>query len=63
MELKKEKKNIKRIFVDKYGKPSFKKCINIQEFGKKLVEKGIRMDPSISDNIGPILICFGDINF
>jgi hypothetical protein len=31
------------------------------EFGKKLSEKGLSLDPKIADNIGPILICFGDI--
>jgi hypothetical protein len=35
---------IKRIFVDEYGEVSFKKCVNIQEFGKKLSEKGISLD-------------------
>lgn len=54
---------IKRIFVDEHNEPSFKKCVNIQEFGKKLTEKGINLDTRISDNIGPILICFGDIQY
>lgn len=54
---------VKRIFVDEHNEVSFKKCVNIQEFGKKLNDKGIIMDPKISDNIGPIMICFGDINY
>lgn len=52
---------IKKIFVDEYGEVSFKKCVNIQEFGKRLNEKGILLDPSVSENIGAIFICFGDI--
>lgn len=54
---------IKKIFVDEQGEESFKKCVNIQEFGKKLNEKGISLDTKISDNVGPIMICFGDIQF
>ncbi len=37
--------------------------MNIQEFGKKLAEKGIHLDSKIADNIGPIFICFGDIMY
>lgn len=32
---------IKKIFIDEHGEISFKKCVNIQEFDKKLAEKGI----------------------
>lgn len=44
MELKEQMNTIKRIFIDEYGEISFKKCVNIQEFGKKLAEKGISLD-------------------
>ena len=63
IEMKREKKTVKRLFTDQYGMPSFKKCVNIQEFGKKLAEKGVHLDAKIADNIGPMLICFGDILF
>jgi len=43
--------------------PSFKKCTNIMELGKKLAEKGIHLDAKVEDAIGPIFICFGDIQF
>lgn len=59
--LKSEMNLIKRIFVDEYGEMSYKKCVNIQEFGKLLNSKGIMLDPSVSENIGAIFICFGDI--
>jgi len=55
--------NIKKIFIDEYGEISFKKCVNIQEFGKRLTEKGINLDQKIAENIGPIMICFGDIQY
>ena len=54
---------IRKLFIDEYGEQSFKKCLNIQEFGKRLAEKGIQLEQRIADNIGPILICFGDIQY
>lgn len=39
--------NIKKIFVDDHGEISFKKCVNIQEFGKKLNEKGINLEQTV----------------
>lgn len=61
MDLREHLNNIKKIFIDEYGEVSFKKCVNIQEFGKKLNEKGINLDSKITENIGPLMICFGDI--
>jgi len=63
MTLKDEVKTVRSIFVDEYGEPSFKKCVNIQEFGKTLQSKGINLDPTLAENIGPIFICFGDIEY
>jgi hypothetical protein len=37
--------------------------VNIQEFGKLLQQKGISLESKIVENIGAILICFGDIQF
>ncbi len=54
---------IKKIFVDEYGEISYKKCVNIQEFGKRMQERGISLDPKIMENIGAIMICFGDIKY
>ena len=62
-ELKQDMTAVKKIFVDEYGELSFKKCVNIQEFAKKLSDKGINLDPKVADNISPILICFGDIEY
>jgi hypothetical protein len=36
MDLRDNLTTIKRIFVDEYGEASFKKCVNITEFGKLL---------------------------
>jgi len=63
MDLREHLNTIKKIFVDEYGEISFKKCVNIQEFGKRLQERGINLEAKIADNIGPIMICFGDIQF
>jgi hypothetical protein len=52
---------VKKIFVDEYGESSFKKCVNIHEFGKLLQLKGVNIDPKIFEHVGPLLICFGDI--
>jgi hypothetical protein len=41
LDLKNEMAIVKKIFVDEYGETSYKKCVNIQEFGKKLSEKNI----------------------
>jgi hypothetical protein len=60
-DLKTEIATVKKVFVDQYNEPSFKKCVNIQEFGKFLAQKGVNMDAKVADNIGPLLICFGDI--
>lgn len=54
---------IKKIFIDEHGEQSFKKCVNIHEFGKKVAEKGISLDQKITENIGPIMMCFGDIQY
>ncbi len=61
MDLRDNMHTIKRIFTDEYGEQSFKKCVNIQEFGKRLTEKGLNLEPRVADNIGPVMICFGDL--
>ena len=61
--MKAEIATVKKVFVDQYNEPSFKKCVNIQEFGKLLSQKGVNLEPKVADNIGPLLICFGDIQF
>ncbi len=63
VDLRDHMNTIRKIFVDEHNEVSFKKCVNIQEFGKKLNEKGVSLDIRISDNIGPIMICFGDIQY
>lgn len=62
-DLKQELVTVKKVFVDQYNEPSFKKCVNIQEFGKLLAAKGVNLDPNVVDKVGPLLICFGDIQF
>lgn len=61
IDLKNELASVKKIFVDEHGEASFKKCVNIHEFGKLTSSKGINLDTKVLDHIGPLLICFGDI--
>ena len=63
MDMRDNLATIKRIFIDEYGEQSYKKCVNIQEFGKLLQQKGISLESRIVENIGAILICFGDIQY
>lgn len=56
-------KTVEKIFVDEFKEPSFKKCVNIKEFGKLMSQKGVNLDTKIVDNIGAMLICFGDIQY
>ncbi len=61
--LKEDMKNVRNIFTDEHGELSYKKCVNLKEFGKKLQEKGINLDQQITDNIGSLFLCFGDIEY
>lgn len=61
--LREELKTVRGMFVDEHGEPSFKKCVNIQEFGKVLHQKGFSLDQQLAENIGAVFICFGDIEF
>lgn len=61
MMLTEERPLLENIFVDKYGEPSFKKCVNIMELGKLLADKGVQLTKEQQEVIGPIMICFGDI--
>lgn len=63
MDLREHLNTIKKIFVDEYGEISYKKCVNVQEFGKRMQERGINLDPRIMENVGAIMVCFGDIKY
>ena len=63
LELKQYASVLETIFIDKYGEPSFKKCIDVMTIERKFDEKGISFSQNVQGNIGRILRCFGDINF
>lgn len=54
-----------KVFLDEHGEQSFKKCVDVFELGFKLRDKeqglGIDMDPILQENLGAILLCFGEI--
>jgi len=63
-ELKKKPRSVlETIFVDEDGVFTFKKCVDLITFGKKLVEKGFEFTPSIAEVVGYMLICFGEIAY
>lgn len=54
-----------KVFLDEHGEQSFKKCIDVHELASKLKdkEKGLDLDidPVLQENLGAILLCFGEI--
>jgi hypothetical protein len=49
------------VFLDDYKEQSFKKCVDVYELATKLVAEGYEMDPIMSENLGAMLMCFGEI--
>jgi hypothetical protein len=63
-ELKKKPRTVlESIFVDEDGVFTFKKCVDLLTFGKKLVEKGFELPAQVAEVVGYMLICFGEIAF
>ena len=50
-------------FTDEHEENSFKRCIDIKEISQRLQAHGFPMDQHMADNLGALLICFGDIEF
>jgi len=54
-----------KVFLDEHGEQSFKKCVDVYELALKLRDKehgvNIEMDQVLSENMGAILLCFGEI--
>ena len=46
-----------------YEENSFKRCVDINEMAGKLIQAGLNLEPHHHDNLGGILLCFGDIDF
>ena len=57
-----------KVFLDEHGEQSFKKCVDVYELAARLKDKDygldradVDLDPVLSENLGPILLCFGEI--
>lgn len=54
-----------KVFLDEHGEQSFKKCVDVYELGSRLRDKehglGVEMEPVLQENLGAILLCFGEI--
>ena len=49
------------VFLDEFNEQSFKKCVDVYELAGRLVKEGYDLDPILVDNMGSILLCFGEI--
>jgi hypothetical protein len=49
------------VFLDEFNERSFKKCVDVFELAGRLVKEGYDLDPILIDNMGSILLCFGEI--
>lgn len=52
---------VRNVFKDSHGEISFKKVMDVHELAGYLQEAGINLDPAISESLGSLLLCFGDI--
>ena len=50
-----------KVFLDPFKEMSFKKCVDVHELAGLLIKEGMELDPIIVENLGSILICFGEI--
>ena len=50
-----------KVFLDDFKEQSFKKCVDVYELAIRLGESGFDIDPILQENLGSILMCFGEI--
>ena len=50
-------------FRDEHEENSFKRCIDIKEIAPRLKQHGFPIDQQMEENLGSLLICFGDIAY
>lgn len=50
-----------KVFLDDFQEQSFKKCVDVYELARRLADEGHEMDPVLLENMGAILLCFGEI--
>ena len=52
---------VRNVFKDSHGEVSFKKVMDVHEFSGYLAEAGLQFEPAITESLGSLLLCFGDI--
>lgn len=52
---------VRSVFKDKHNEVSFKKVMDIHELSKALEDAHVKIDNSIKECLGSLLLCFGDI--
>lgn len=50
-----------KVFLDDFNEQSFKKCVDVFELATRLTKEGYELDPILVENLGAILLCFGEI--
>jgi hypothetical protein len=50
-----------QVFIDEHQDLSYKKVIDVYELPHLLQKKGEHMDQTLLENLGAILLCFGEI--
>ena len=49
-------------FRDEHDENSFKRCIDIKEIAPRLQQQGLPIDSHMSEYMGSLLLCFGDVD-
>lgn len=52
-----------KVFVDEHKELSYKKVIDVYELSHLLQKKGEYIDSTLLENLGSILMCFGQIEY
>lgn len=50
-----------KVFIDEHKELSFKKVVDVYELSHFLQKQGQNVDPTLLENLGSILMCFGEI--
>lgn len=50
-----------KVFLDDFNEQSFKKCVDVYELASRLAKEGYELDVTLIENMGAILLCFGEI--
>ena len=59
--LLKDLNSTQKVFTDQKNQPSYKKIVSAHELARLLVKKGDVLDETMKENLGSVLLCFGEI--